>query len=521
MAKNIDPKDNDKPRVGDGPVMSFSHLRNNTNASWWKDPCLRLNVFHCLGLYLCVFYLGYDTSLMNGLQALPRWQKYFNDPSSSRLGLIAASLFLPAIVTSFMSSAVNDRWGRKPALMIGSILMIAGGFVNAFANSEGMFIAGRALIGCGGPFGKITAVALLQELAHPRLRPILSTSYYCNFYVGSVVSAWICFGALKWDSDWSWRLPCLVQVVAPFLVLVHIFYIPESPRWLIHHGHQDKALAILAKYHANGDFDDELIRYEYEEICFAIRQEEENARAQYIDFIKTPGNRRRLLVLVAMATGTIWSGNNIITYYLAPALRIVGITSSTQILTAGINGGLAIWNLIMAYVGSLNSERFGRRKLWLTSTSGMLVSFTILTGLSGGFATTQKHSVGFATVPWLFIYYGFYDIGWTPLPFSYGAEILPYHMRLKGLGILLSVQSVAQAFNQWVNPVALASIAWKYHLTVEEVSVIFDTGRLGTASAARERFQRSHDDKTAVPLSGGQNDKAADASHIEIGTAPA
>ena len=70
----------------------------------------------------------------------------------------------------------------------------------------------------------------------------------------------------------------------------------------------------------------------------------------------------------------------------------------------------------------------------------------------------------------LFIYYGFYDIGWTPLPCSsipeqllrdirlvvlftnvscavaYGAEILPYHMRLKGLGIMLSVQSIAQAF---------------------------------------------------------------------------
>jgi hypothetical protein len=91
-------------------------------------------------------------------------------------------------------------------------------------------------------------------------------------------------------------------------------------------------------------------------------------------------------------------------------------------------------------------------------------------GLSGGFATTQSHSVGIAVVPFLFIYYGFYDIGWyvlstrpvcshgarlpltrfllsrTPLPFSYSAEILPYHMRLKGLGLLLSVQNIAQAF---------------------------------------------------------------------------
>lgn len=85
-------------------------------------------------------------------------------------------------------------------------------------------------------------------------------------------------------------------------------------------------------------------------------------------------------------------------------------------------------------------------------------------------------------------------------------------MRLKGLSILLSVQSVAQAFNQWVNPVALAHIQWKYYivyivllcmylvliflffpetrrLSIEEVSLIFDTGRLGNASAVTAELQ--------------------------------
>ncbi|KAJ5611480.1 hypothetical protein N7528_008585 [Penicillium herquei] len=81
--------------------------------------------------------------------------------------------------------------------------------------------------------------------------------------------------------------------------------------------------------------------------------------------------------------------------------------------------------------------------------------------IQGGFSVTQNKATGITIVPMLFIYYGFYDFGWTPLPFSYGAEILPYHMRLKGLGIMLSVQSIAQAFNQWVNPVAMAAIAWK------------------------------------------------------------
>ncbi|GJN80089.1 sugar transporter [Purpureocillium lilacinum] len=484
---------------------AYTRYRNNTNPQWWKDAGLRVNVLHCAGLYFCVFYLGYDASLLNGLQTIPQWQTYFNHPDSNLLGLISASMFLPAIVTPYISSIINSRWGRKVAILVGSLLLILGAFINAFATNIGMFIGGRVLVGAAGPFGKITAVALLQEIAHPRLRPLLSTSFYPNYYFGSIAAAWFCFGSLRWgDTTWSWRAPCLFQIMAPLVVMVFLLFIPESPRWLVHHGQKEKAIQILAKYHANGDTEDELVLHEYNEICYAIQLEEENSKTSFRDFVKTPGNRRRLLVLLTMATGTNWVGNGIITYYLAPVLKIAGITDSTQI--SGINGGLAVWNLFLSYLGAFNAERVGRRKLWMASTIGMLLAYVVMTGLSGSFASDNKRSVGIAIVPMLFIYYGFYDIGWTPLPFAYGAEILPYHMRLKGLSIMLSVQSVAQAFNQWVNPVALSSISWKYYivyicllcvylvliyfffpetrkLTIEEVSLIFDTGRLGDSAA--------------------------------------
>ncbi|VUC29053.1 unnamed protein product [Clonostachys rosea] len=490
--------------AGENEEPAYRQYRNNTDPKWWRDPGLRTNVFHCAGLYFCVFYLGYDASLLNGLQAMPQWQKYFNHPNSSYLGLISASLFLR--ITPYISSAINSRWGRKASLSVGSLVLILGAFVNAFANSGAMFIAGRVLIGAAGPFGKITAIALLQEIAHPRLRAILSCCFYSNYYFGSIAAAWFCYGSLHWgETDWSWRAPCLFQIMAPAVVLAFMFIIPESPRWLIHHDQRDKAMRILAKYHANGDIEDELVQHEYREICLAIQLEEENSKTSFVDFLKTPGNRRRLLVLITMATGTNWVGNGIITYYLTPVLSLAGITDYTQI--SGINGGLAIWNLILAYIASFNAEKAGRRVMWLASTAGMLATYIVITGLSASFASTHSRPTGIAIVPMLYIYYGFYDIGWTPLPFSYGAEILPYHMRLKGLSIMLSVQSVAQAFNQWVNPVALAALTWKYYiiyvvllcvylfivyfffpetrrLTIEEVSVIFDTGRLGTTSAA-------------------------------------
>lgn len=64
-------------------------------------------------------------------------------------------------------------------------------------------------------------------------------------------------------------------------------------------------MKILAKYHANGDLNDELVKYEYYEIRRAIKLETESRNTRYRDFVATPGNRRRLLVLITMATGTV------------------------------------------------------------------------------------------------------------------------------------------------------------------------------------------------------------------------
>jgi MFS family permease len=441
--------------------MAFTRLQNNTNATWYKDAGLRKNVAHCVGLYMAVFYLGYDASLMNGLQAIPEWDEYFDNPSGSVLGLISASLFLPAIVTPFVASWINGLWGRKVCLLVGSLLLILGAFLNAFAKDLPTFIGGRVIIGAAGPFGKITGIALLQELAHPRLRPYVATAYYSNYYFGQIAASWFCFGTLKWAStDWRWRAPCLFQALAPFLVCMHmLLFCPESPRWLIAHDRYEEALKILADEHANGDMEDELVRYEYDEISSALKLEKENQNSKYSDFFKTPGNRRRLLVLITMGTGSNWVGNGIIAYYLSPALKLVGIKSAEQI--AGINGGLAVWSLFWAYAGAMSAERLGRRTLWITGTAGMLGTYVVMTGLSGSFADTPSHSVGLAVVPMMYIYKTFYCISWSPLPFAYAAEILPYAMRLKGLSIELSVQSVALTFNQWVNPVALEALGWK------------------------------------------------------------
>lgn len=132
----------------------------------------------------------------------------------------------------------------------------------------------------------------------------------------------------------------------------------------------------------------------------------------------------------------------------------------------------------------------------------MLFSYCLITALSATFANTKNSATGIAVIPFLFVFYAFYDIAWTIQCYSYTTEILPYDLRTKGLAIFVCVQNLALAFNTYVNPIALAAITWKYYtiyiatltavliiiyfyfpeikgLTIEEISLVFDQGMRG------------------------------------------
>lgn len=129
-----------------------------------------------------------------------------------------------------------------------------------------------------------------------------------------------------------------------------------------------------------------------------------------------------------------------------------------------ISGFLQVWNLILAVSSAFSVDRVGRRKLWLASSLGMLGSYIVISGLSGSFANTGLAATGTAVIPFLFIFYGFYDIAFTPLLVSYTCEIWPYSFRAKGLSMMFLTTQLAVFFNIFVNPIALDAIGWKYYL---------------------------------------------------------
>lgn len=165
-----------------------------------------------------------------------------------------------------------------------------------------------------------------------------------------------------------------------------------------------------------------------------------------------------------------WVGNGIISYYLVDILKSVGITSPTQ--QTGYNGGLQIFNLFAAVFGSMMVERAGRRKMWLISACGMLVSYIIITACSAAYTEKGNKGAGYAVMAFLFVYFGCYDIAFTGLAIAYPIEVLTFSLRTKGLAISLLSVSCALFFNMYVNPIALEHLAWRYYFVYIAILIL-------------------------------------------------
>lgn len=209
--------------------------------------------------------------------------------------------------------------------------------------------------------------------------------------------------------------------------------------------------------------EDPLVQFEFKEIKEAIELDRQIAvNVGYKSLFMTPGNRRRLRIFVAIAFFSQWSGNGLVSYYLSRVFDTIGITSNViQLL---INGILQIWNLAWALGSSYYCDQFGRRPMFIFSCAGMLLFFTLQTICSARFAISGDQAAAHAVIAFIFLFYAAYDIAFTPLIVSYTVEILPYPIRAKGFNVFNFTISCAIIFNQYINPIALGKLQWKYYI---------------------------------------------------------
>lgn len=360
---------------------------------------------------------------------MTQWQDYFHHPSPSIMGLLTASMAMGSMLAIPIVPYCADILGRRMGVVIGCAIMLVGIALLSMGFHIAMFIMGRLLLGFGIAIAHGSAPLLIAELVHPQHRAVYSTIYNTLWYLGSLIGAWVSFGTNNIVGNWAWRVPCLLQAIPSLFQIFFIWFVPESPRWLIAKGKNAKAKAILTKYHAQGDENDELVAVEYHEIHQTISLEQEYEKTAWSELWSTPGNRHRLLILVSFGLFSQWSGNALVSYYLSGVLETVGIKDDKTKLE--INGYLSIVQLVSAVGICFFVDKIGRRPLFLTSCIGMLVSFIVETIGSAQYAKTESTAAGHAVIVFIFIYFIFYNLGFCGLLVSYSTEILPYRIRAK------------------------------------------------------------------------------------------
>ncbi|TBU39804.1 hexose transporter [Dichomitus squalens] len=440
----------------------FMHLID-PNRKWYNNR--RLITLHAWLVLLLITSStnGFDGSLMNSLQSMNQWESFFNHPQGGTLGLLNAIQNIGSLAGYPFAPYLSDGIGRRPSIWIGAVFMLAGAALQTACQNIHQFIGARFLLGFGLSIATNAAAMLVTEVSYPLYRPQLSSLYNTLWYSGNIVASWASFGTARINNDWAWRIPSILQAIPSFFQFFLIWFVPESPRWLISKGKDTQALRTLAHYHADGDERDPLVIYEFEEIKAAIKLDQENKnRVGWKALVATRGNRKRMVIIVAIAWFSQWSGNGLVSYYLNQVFDTIGITDNlTQLLITGI---LAIWNLFWAVFASFQVDRWGRRFLFLTSAAGMTLFFTLQTVCSAQYALHGTHSAAHAVIAFIFLFYAFYDLAFTPLIVSYTLEILPYSLRAKGYNVFNFTVSVALIFNQYVNPIALNAIGWKYYI---------------------------------------------------------
>jgi sugar porter (SP) family MFS transporter len=342
------------------------------------------------------------------------------------------------------------------------LIMLLGIGLQAGSANFSMFVGGRFILGFGDIIINVTAPLLICEIAPAQDRAILVTIQGATYHSGAFIAAWVTYGTLKIPNNWSWRAPSLLQGVFTIFMLCVVYWIPESPRYHIAKDRPEKAMQTLAKYHADGNEHDEVVQLEFAEIQTALRLEKQAKKSSsFLDFLRTKGNRRRLYILISVGLFSQWSGNGLVSYYLNLILDSIGITDSNQQLL--INGAITSFNLVTNFGFSFFVDKWGRRPIYLISTIGTLVTYVIWTILSERYAATSNKSYGSGVLAMIFFYSLAYNLK-SGLIASYTTEILPFNLRAKGFAVMEYALYGALFFNQYVNPIALDSIHWKYYI---------------------------------------------------------
>ena len=360
-------------------------MENRTNTGY----VVFLSIVAAIGGIL----FGYDTAVISGTISSVEAQFSLN---AMQVGWFVGCALVGSILGVAVAGILSDRFGRKLTMLVAAILFTASGIGCAISQSFTELIIYRILGGIGIGVVSIVSPMYISEVAVARWRGTLVSLYQLAITIGFLAAYLVNFQILKaaetavYDTPWlhwilvdeMWRGMLGSNALPALLFFIVIFFIPESPRWLILRNRTERAHAVLERIYRSSEAADGEIA--------TIRDAEKAAPKSEWRSLTSPGMRRALLIGVAIAMLGQFMGVNAVLYYGPTIFEDAGLSSGDSLFSQVLVG---VVNMLTTVIALVIIDRVGRKQLVYWGVSGMILSLLcigtyFLAGAAWGLSST-------------------------------------------------------------------------------------------------------------------------------------
>ncbi|XP_048137461.1 sugar transport protein 8-like isoform X1 [Rhodamnia argentea] len=359
------------------------------------------------------------------------------------LQLFTSSLYIAALVASFVASKVCSKFGRRTTLQIGSFFFVIGVALQASGVNLAMVVLGRIILGFGVGFGNQAVPLFLSELAPARLRGALNICFQLFITIGILIAGIINYFTSNIHPH-GWRISLGLAGIPAMILLVGSFAICETPTSLIERNQIDQGKDTLRRIRGTDN-----ISAEFDSIVAAS----EAARQVKNPFRKLmrPSSRPPLVIAIVLQVFQQFTGINAIMFYAPVLFQTVGFGSNAALLSTVITG---LVNVFSTLVSIYTVDKAGRRVLLLEACVQMFITQTVIGMLlllhlkpTGSLGSTEAMVV----VVLVCVYVMGFAWSWGPLGWLIPSETFPLETRTAGFACAVSSNMlctfiIAQAF---------------------------------------------------------------------------
>jgi MFS transporter, SP family, sugar:H+ symporter len=391
---------------------------------------------------------GYDSGAVNGTQDGLRAAFGLSDAS---LGFTVGSLLIGCFIGAFLAGRFADLFGRRNVMMLAAALFLGGAVAQGISHSHLLFVIARLCGGMAVGTASVLSPAYISEVAPANIRGRMTTIQQVMIISGLtlafVVNYFLAAAAGKstnlfWGGIEAWRWMYLMQAIPAGVFLVALFFIPESPRYLVSRGRHEHAGAVLARL-----FGETVAAAKLTEIRASFTADH---RPRLADVL-APGTGLRPIVWAGLVIAVFQQlvGINVIFYYGETLWKLAGASEDTALQRNIISGAVSIAACFVT-IGLV--DRIGRKPLLLIGSAGMAIAlFVMVFAFHSGTldATGQlqlSQSSGTLAVIAANIYVIFFNVSWGPIMWVMLGEMFPNQLR----GSALAVCGFAQWFSNYL-----------------------------------------------------------------------